>query len=113
MNLEPVRVLCVCQYGHSRSVALARELHSRGVAAVACGVATAGSALPTLAEWATVVALLDDALRGSIPASAASKLMSFHVGPDRWVNPYNAELRSILADMVDAKLGTIVGPRKQ
>jgi len=111
MNDEPVRVLCVCQYGHSRSVALARELHSRGVVAVACGVATAGSGLRRLAEWATHVALLDDALRGSIPAEAVSKLVSFHVGPDRWVNPYHPELRSILADMVDARLAGIV-PRK-
>lgn len=50
--------LCLCQYGHSRSVALARLLHSRGIPAVAAGVWTGGSAIAVLSEWADVIAVL-------------------------------------------------------
>ena len=102
-------MLCVCQYGHSRSVALARALHARKVPAVACGVATAGSALATLTAWAEHVLLLDDALRGAIPVADVGKVISFHVGPDRWVNPYNAELAAILSAMIDERLAHVIG----
>ena len=94
-------ILCVCQYGHSRSVALARALHARSYDAVAAGTATAGAALPILAEEATDIFLLDDALRGYIPKEFQGKIVSFHVGPDRWVNPYHPELRAILDAMLD------------
>lgn len=105
-NFDPssLRLLCVCQYGHSRSVALARQLHGRKVAAIACGVATAGPWLFPLCDWASHVLLLDDALRGAIPAASVSKIVSFNVGPDRWVNPYHPELADLLAKMIDERL---------
>lgn len=96
--------LCVCAYGHSRSVALCRTLHGRGVHAVAAGVRTAGDALELIGQRAEKVLVLDDALLPVIPKSLASKVVSFHVGPDRWVNPYHPELRAILEKMVDEKL---------
>lgn len=107
MNSEALRFLCVCQYGHSRSVALARRLHSRHVPAIACGVATAGPWLPSLLGWASHVLLLDDALRGAIPVEHAAKVVSFHVGPDRWVNPYHPELAALLEAMIDQRLPMI------
>lgn len=102
-------ILCVCQYGHSRSVALAREFHKRGIPAVAMGVSTAGPAGELLMQEAEVICLLDEALRGAIPSQYGRWIESFHVGPDRWVNPYNAELAGILSKMVDEKLAVPVG----
>lgn len=99
-----LRFLCVCQYGHSRSVALARRLHARHVPAIACGVATAGPWLFPLCDWASHVLLLDDALRGAIPAASVAKVVSFNVGPDRWVNPYHPELADVLEKMIDERL---------
>lgn len=104
MTDPALRFLCVCQYGHSRSVALARRLHARHVPAIAAGVGTAGPWFPQLCAWASHVLLLDDALRGSIPAEHAAKVVSFHVGPDRWVNPYHPELAELLERMVDERL---------
>jgi hypothetical protein len=97
---EPRRFLCVCQYGHSRSVALCRVLHGLGLQAVACGFATAPDALPALAAWADVVALLTPEAAPLIPAAHRHKVADFNVGPDRWSNPYHPELRAILASMV-------------
>ena len=102
-------ILCVCQYGHSRSVALAREFHKRAIPAVAVGVVTAGPAGEVLMREAAAICLLDYALRGSIPGGYGAKVDSFHVGPDRWVNPYNTELAGILSKMVDEKLAVPAG----
>ena len=102
-------ILCVCQHGHSRSVALAREFHKRGIPAVAMGVSTAGPAGEVLMREAAAICLLDDALRGAIPGGYGAKVDSFHVGPDRWVNPYNTELAGILSVMIDEKLAVPAG----
>lgn len=97
--------LCVCQYGHSRSVALARVLHGCRQTAVACGHATAGTALPVLCGWADKILILDDGFRGHIPKEHWHKVVSMHVGPDRWVNPYHPELNAMLTEMVEKRLG--------
>lgn len=102
--IASLKVLCVCQYGHSRSVAACRAFHARGVPTVACGVATSGSALTVLAEWADRICVLDDALSGAIPLTYRDKIVSLHVGPDRWVNPYNAELREIIETLIDERM---------
>lgn len=94
------KILCLCQYGHSRSVALAREFHGRNIAAVAMGVGTAGPWLDAACEAATAICLLDDALIGAIAERHRHKVTSFHVGADRWVNPYHPELAAILRPMV-------------
>ena len=95
--------LCVCQYGHSRSVALTRVLHGRGYHAVAVGVGTAGTAFPVLCGFADTILLLDKQL---IPYVApwAGKVTLMDVGPDVWSNPYNADLLDLLGGMVDDKL---------
>lgn len=97
--------LCVCQYGHSRSVALCRALHARNMRAVAAGTATAGIALALLAEESQSIFLLDDSLRDKIPKEYQHKIVSFHVGADRWVNPYHPELRDILDKKLDLHFG--------
>lgn len=75
--------------------------------AIACGVSTSGPWLSPLCDAATVICLLDDALRGAIPDKYRGKIVSFHVGPDRWVNPYHTELAGILDAMMDRNAATL------
>ena len=96
-----MKFLCVCQYGHSRSVALCRVLHSRGIGAVAVGVGTNGGAIAPLAEWADVIAVLQPAFASHVPEAHRHKIADFDVGPDRWSNPYNQELLDILREKVE------------
>jgi len=97
------RVLCVCQYGHSRSVALARFLHSQNIEAVAIGWQTAGHKFTeTLVRESTKVVTLQDGYLGKILNQInclALPHVCFDVGLDRWVNPYNAELSGLLLKM--------------
>ncbi len=97
---NPVKVLCICTYGHSRSVALTRILHELKHPAVAIGYSTSGDAAVPLSQWADVIALLSPEARCCIPAEHARKIVDFNVGPDRWSNPYNQELLGILGKMV-------------
>lgn len=95
--------LCVCQYGHSRSVALARVLHQRGYHAVACGHQTAGPLLATLADAADRILILDDNMTPHVK-QWSDKVVSIHIGPDVWSNPYNQDLIRILNQKVDEVL---------
>lgn len=97
-----MKFLCICQYGHSRSVALCRVLHGKNLPAVAAGYSTSGNAINVLAEWADVIALMTPEAMNRIPKVYQSKVVSdFDIGPDKWSNPYNQELLSILKDKVD------------
>lgn len=100
----PKRYLCVCQYGHSRSVCLTRVLHGRGDEAVAVGWMTSGSALDGLAEWADTICVLEAAYASHVPSRHLRKVVVLDVGRDRWSNPYHPELFSILSDLVSQKL---------
>lgn len=100
--------LCLCQYGHSRSVALARRLHHRGIPAVAAGVGTGGDAIAALAEWADTIAVLEPHFAASVPAQHRHKVVVFNVGRDRWSNPYHPELLGILEEMLAKHLAAEV-----
>ena len=98
-----MKCLCVCQYGHSRSVALTRVLHRDKVEAAAVGRMTAPAALAVLAEWADVIAVLDRAFVAKLPAEHRHKVTdNFHVGPDVWSNPYSRELDALLVARYEA-----------
>lgn len=97
--------LCVCHWGHSRSVALARLLHSKGQGAVAIGFASNGGAMDVLATWADRIFVLQADYRQYVPEEHQDKIVVFDVGPDRWVNPYHPELRAILERMYGEKFG--------
>jgi hypothetical protein len=99
-----VRNLCVCQWGHSRSVALSRVFHSRREEAVAVGVSGARSSFNILCAWADRIFILQPHFMEYIPTEYRNKVAIFDVGPDRWVNPYNKELEKILNDMLDSWL---------
>lgn len=95
------RILCVCQYGHSRSVALCRVLHARKFNAVAVGVGTAGGALAVLAAWADAICVLEPHFGQAVPDDCKHKIRVFNVGPDQWSNPYHPELIKLLEGMAD------------
>lgn len=98
MSKKP-KILCVCRYGHSRSVGLARVLHAHGYEAAAVGWFTAPAALAVLSAWADVIAVMDRAFAEKVPEAYRHKVTDhFHVGHDVWVNPYHKELEAILVD---------------
>lgn len=56
-----------------------------------------------LCDWADVVALLCETMVEAIPTEHRHKVTThFAVGPDRWSNPYNQELLSILERKYEA-----------
>ncbi len=94
-------ILCVCQAGHSRSVALTRLLHSRGKEAIACGWHTSPSTLADLSCMADCIFVMQAKFIEAIPTEYRHKVDThFDVGPDRWSNPYHPELASILKTMI-------------
>jgi hypothetical protein len=105
-----MNALCICQYGHSRSVALARVLRgafnssasrvSQSYDTVAIGWETAHSALEPLSQWADVIFILERSYLFYVPESYHGKVVVFDVGRDRWSNPYNPELSTLLLQMV-------------
>lgn len=98
---KSTKFLCICHYGHSRSVALCRVLHGMGINAVAAGTGTAGTAIDVLAGWADVIAVMVPEAKSKIPTEFHSKIRDFSVGPDRWSNPYNQELLAILKKKIE------------
>lgn len=97
--------LCICAYGHSRSVALTRVLHARGHEAVAVGHLTSPDALRALSAWADKILTLETSFLWFVPEHFRMKIVDFHVGPDRWSNPYHPELYQLLGGMVEKRLG--------
>jgi hypothetical protein len=97
-------ILTVCQYGHSRSVAAARELHARGIDAVACGFGTAGEWFPLLCHAAEQIIIMDDTMMMAVPLQERHKVAVCHVGADTWSNPYNRELAALIRAKIDACL---------
>lgn len=95
-----MKCLCICQCGHSRSVALSRLLHEKGIPAVAIGATTSG-AVELLSAWADRVFVLQACFAEHVPLNQRHKVVVFDVGPDRWANPYNQELLGILREMLD------------
>ncbi len=97
--------LCVCRYGHSRSVALCRVLHAKGQQAIAVGWMTGHEWLPLLCNNANKILLLERKDINLIPVEYREKVMEFHVGPDVWSNPYDKALYTLLEQMVKERLG--------
>lgn len=102
-NGPPTRFLCVCQWGHSRSVAMVRALHAKGHSALATGVQSGGDAIPLLSQWADKIIVMQPHFAESILIQYRHKIEICDVGPDRWVNPYHPELGQIATDFVASK----------
>jgi len=75
-------------------------LHEKGYEAVACGCHSSPTALRALAKEASTIFILQGSMLDNIPEEERHKVVVVDVGPDRWVNPYNQELRKILQELV-------------
>ena len=74
--LKNCRILCVCRWGHSRSVAMAKTLHHMKIEAVSGGFQGAGpEVLQMLSAWADVI------LPMLLPADTA--LINLRVNTDK------------------------------
>lgn len=97
-----MKFLCICQYGHSRSVAMARMLHGMGHEAVAVGYGTAVSAFRPLGEWADNILVVD--MQYGLPFMAmglSHKTTPFPLGPDIWSNPYHSDLQKKCVELFE------------
>ena len=108
-----MRALCVCHYGHSRSVALVRVLHGKGIEAVAAGAFTAGSQfLRAACEQATHIFVMEPHFLEQIPHEERDKVVCLNVGPDKWSNPYNQELLALCEKLLEETLYTSKRPNQ-
>lgn len=96
-DIHKGRILCVCEHGNSRSVALAYILKRQGYDAVAMGVATAGAETQAmLCQWADKVIVLDVRLLPQLKMQPEGKLKVYDLGDDIWFRNFRAELMTIL-----------------
>lgn len=95
------KFVCICSWGHCRSVALAKLLHERGHDAVAIGTQRSGTAAALLCEWADIICTLQPQFAEVVPAAHRGKIVCLDVGPDVWSNPYNQDLRQLLGRLLD------------
>jgi hypothetical protein len=103
VKAEP-RFLCLCEYGHSRSVAMARILHHHKQQAVACGWRTAGSGLAVLCDWADTIITMETHFAQRVPAPYRVKVIDANVGPDKWANPFNRDLLKLCDQFAQVNL---------
>lgn len=94
---QTVKVLCLCQKGNSRSVALAfllkKEYH---VDALAMGLRTAGpETQEMLFRWCDWMILTSTRYLALIPEPYRHKLKVWHVGTDRFFKGYDPELMDL------------------
>ena len=90
-----MKVLCICQGGNVRSVALATELKQRHrVDALAAGyVKNRPETLRLLMEWADRIVVMRDIYRGHVPAEFSSKVTVAEVGEDTYGSPTHRDLK--------------------
>jgi len=99
-----MKFLCVCTYGHSRSVALARTLHHRGYAAIAVGWMTSGRWLDIACDNADTIFVMDDSAIQNINLDFRDKIdRACIVGHDQWSNPYNNDLLMLCENNLDKR----------
>lgn len=104
-DILPKVHLCICQWGHSRSVAMTRILHGNGFQAVACGYAGSITALEFLSERADVILIAASYMSSFVPEQHRHKVVDLDIGEDRWSNPYNHDLLDLCKGRIQQKLG--------
>lgn len=91
-----LKVLCVCEHGNSRSVALGWILKEHfGMNVLCCGTTENlqdEATCTMLLNWADVVILVDERLTSSIPEQFHKKLLICHVGDDTYFRGYDRAL---------------------
>ncbi len=105
-----MKILCVCNYGNVRSVALKnsfRMLNKREIKYDALNVGllcTSEETLKYLINWADLVLdLADDNLREreTLIEFSGLKYKRYDIGGDNWHNPFEPELKEIVKKIRD------------
>ena len=89
-----MRILCLCERGNSRSVALAWILKDHmGQNAIASGMRTMDDETKELLyKWADRIILVDKNFEPEIPEQYKLKLKIWDVGPDRFFRGFEQSL---------------------
>ena len=89
-----MRILCVCQKGNMRSVALAWLLKKEyEMDALAMGVQTSSITTKNmLYQWADIIILTSNRYKKEIPREHRDKLKIWHVGTDKWFKGHPDDL---------------------
>lgn len=96
-----MKILAICQAGTVRSGALVIEAKLRGHDALQAGIAfNPPPTLTMLANWADVILLAEPHMIGYVPTEHAGKCVDTGLGPDRWGNPLNPELRALASGVI-------------
>lgn len=105
-----MKVLCVCQGGNVRSVAMATELKQRyRLDALAVGFEkNSASTVQMLMDWADVVIVMKVEYVSVVPEKHASKIFIADVGDDTYGTPSNKDLRKMVQDKARSLIGVTV-----
>ena len=89
-----MKILCLCERGNSRSVALAWILKDHmGHNAIASGMRTMDDETKEmLYNWAERIILVDKTFEDEIPVEYKTKLKVWDVGPDRFFRGFEQSL---------------------
>ena len=89
-----MKILCLCERGNSRSVALAWILKDHmGHNAIASGMRTMDDETKELLyNWADRIILVDKIFESEIPGQYKPKLKIWDVGPDRFFRGFEQSL---------------------
>ncbi len=100
-----MKVLCMCQGGNSRSVALGFLMKYRyGEDALACSwEKNSPETLKMLFEWADRIFVMQEIFRQYVPVEYHEKLYVTDVGPDIWCNGLHPDLHNLLISMLEPK----------
>ena len=101
-----MNILCVCQRGNSRSVALAyifKDVY--GQDALAMGISAASDDTKSmLYEWADIIILVDQKYEDEIPAEYKKKLQIWDVGSDKYFLGFHPELLELYRKYIDERV---------
>lgn len=100
-----MKVLCMCQGGNSRSVALGFLMKYRyGEDALACSwEKNTPETLKMLFEWADRIFVMQNIFKQYVPEQYHAKLYVVDVGEDVWFNGLHPELLNLLMEMLEPK----------
>jgi len=108
-----MKFLCLCNHGNVRSACMARELKDLGHEAIAIGITPSipnnpwegfsNETIQLLYKWADIVLDFSDNAGGRESIlKKHKKYKKFHIGIDKWHNPFHPELRSIMQTIIQS-----------
>jgi hypothetical protein len=101
-----MKILCICEAGAARSVAMAFSLkyNWRHDALAASAAKNSPATMRMLCKWAEKIILMVPQFADVIPKVYRSKVTVVDIGPDIWGRPLCADLQSIVSGHADRLL---------